>query len=262
MRTKIGVLLDATGSMASDRERTIDGFNEYLKGLKEDTSDEATLTLVTFNSGEFEVRRTEAAVQECEPLTPAEYVCDLVTPLFDATARMIGLLERGSQVDRVVCVITTDGLENASRETDFKALSNLIEEKRESGNWTFVFLGADLDAWAAQAQMGVQFASVGNTMSYDKDKSAVAYAGLAAATNTLRGSASLSTERMFPGDRNDTMMMPDQAAAAIGVNTTTLSNMRRQGKGPSFVKVGHRTVRYARRDVEDWKAAQKVTTST
>ncbi len=269
LSTKIGVLLDATGSMAADRERTIDGFNEYLTGLKEDANTrEALFTVAKFNSAEFAVLRKDEIVSDAVPITAEEYSCDFSTPLFDATARMIGILERGAQADRNIMVVMTDGLENASQETDFRALTKLIEEKRASGNWTFVFLGADLDAWDAQAKMGVQFASPNNTMSYGKQASNEAYRGLAGATADFVATASCSTERFFGGDRTvvgrvpDAMLPPDQAAATLGMTSTALAKMRQAGTGPKYARLGHRTVRYSRRDIDDWKAAQTITTSS
>lgn len=261
LSTKIGVLLDATGSMAHDRQRTIDGVNEYLRGLKEDdASREALITIAKFDSvlGTVVMRREEA-VEGVAPITQDDYYCNHATNLFDSVVGLIGLLERGAQADRTIAVVMTDGLENASRECTFQTVNDLVEEKRKAGNWTFVFLGADLDAWTAQDGMGLKVAPQANTMSYDKAQSGRAYTAVASATRDLVGSASLSTDHFF--DRAADLLKPADAAAAIGVSTRTLAKMRHRRTGPDYIKPGHRTVRYRKRDVEDWKRAKTITTT-
>jgi hypothetical protein len=268
MLTKIGVLLDATGSMVPDRYRTIDGFNEYLKGIKaDDATRDALLTVAKFNSHiGVHVMRREEPVHAVPELTPEDYVCDYVTPLFDATAQMIGLLERGASAERYLLIIMTDGQNNASREVTFSALNKLIEEKRAKGNWTFVFLGADLDAWAAQQAMGVQIAPAGNTMSYNKAQSAQTYTLVASATTNWAGSTRAASETFFTDGKSgeqavvSNALTPEAVAGELGIKPSALAKMRERGQGPAYTRVGHRTVRYARTDVDDWKKARTITT--
>jgi predicted DNA-binding transcriptional regulator AlpA/uncharacterized protein YegL len=276
---KIGVLLDATGSMAGDTLRTIDGFNEYILGLKGDgRTREAELTLAAFNSdiGVKIVHKNEI-VFDLPPLTQKEYICQGATPLYDAIGQTIGVIERAAtDREKVLFIITTDGEENASSKYDRDAIRKLIKDKEAAG-WTFVFLGADIDAWQAQETMGLAMAA-GNTMSYGKSDTVATMRGLAGQTVAYASSGAQSTDQFFGGSApsgaasgsmggtapaamgGTDMMTPDQVAAATGLTRDTLKTYRNRGTGPSYVKLGHKTVRYQRRDVDDWIAAARKTT--
>jgi predicted DNA-binding transcriptional regulator AlpA len=58
----------------------------------------------------------------------------------------------------------------------------------------------------------------------------------------------------------DKMLKPREVAAAVGISTAMLARLRQEQRGPAYVRLGHRTVRYRQRDVEAWKTAQRVTT--
>ena len=258
---KIGVLLDASGSMAADTLRTIDGFNEYIAGLKaDDTTREAELTLAVFNSSlRVQLVHQNAVVEGLPALTQKEYRCDACTPLYDAIGQTIGVIGRAATVgEKVLFVITTDGMENCSTEYDKVAIQALIKEKEAAG-WTFVFLGANLDAWDAQGQMGLGMAA-GNTMSYASADSVATMGNLAAQTRAYAASPTLSTKRFWGGDPGAPLLTPNDVATAVGVSNSTLKTMRSQGKGPAYVRTGHKTVRYQRQDVADWLAASWKTT--
>lgn len=270
-------LLDATGSMAGNESRVVDGFREYLKVLSEneDTAD-AEVTLATFNS-ETRVRflRSGDAAKSCRPLDWGEYRCTAVTPLYDAIAEAVGALERrAAEGEKVVFVINTDGLENASMRETRESIFNLIEGKKAAG-WQFVFLGADLDAWAAKDQMGMT--NIGLAASYNSAdmcgtmrqmaSNTVAYASCGDAASLMDG----FEDGISPGNvprysrslaAVNPTLTPDQAAALVGTTPVQLAKLRQQGKGPSYARLGHKTVRYTKRDVEDWLEAAKTTTSS
>lgn len=196
---QLGMLLDATGSMQHDTHRTIDGFNEYIAGLKgNDTTAEAELTLATFNSeiGVFKVH-DGILVKATPPLTQNEYRCAGVTPLYDAIGRLIGLVARRAIAgEKVLIVINTDGLENASAEYTRDAIFKLIKEKEQQGNWTFVFLGADIDAWEANKSMGLGVSS-SNTRSYNKAATGQTMRDLAGHTQAYAMSAASRTDDFY-----------------------------------------------------------------
>jgi hypothetical protein len=88
------------------------------------------------------------------------------TPLYDAVGNTITLVEKTGQAEKtasVLTVIMTDGMENASREWSQDRVKQLIKDKEATGRWTFVFLGANLDAMSAGAAMG---ASAANSSPY------------------------------------------------------------------------------------------------
>jgi len=162
----IAFLLDETGSMGSVRDATISGFNEYVDTVKGKHPD-ALLSLRLFSTEKYD------KVTELTPLPLAprmsydNYKPSGGTPLYDCVARLIRETETATAalkpVPEVLFVIMTDGEENSSREFNRERIFRLISEKTEAG-WTFVFLGANQDAWQVGQSIGVHQASA---MTYD-----------------------------------------------------------------------------------------------
>jgi uncharacterized protein YegL len=205
---KIAAIIDATGSMLGATLQTIDGVNEYINGLKADeTTREADLTLTVFNS-EIGVKfiHNDLPVKDVPKFTQKDYKCDGVTPLYDAIGTTIhSIAHRATTQEKILFIILTDGLNNASREYDFHTIHKLIKEKEKEGNWTFVFLGADIDAWAAQQSMNLGMATA-NTMSYGKHDTRNTMRGLAGQTVSYAGMSNTSTDDFFgkQGKNGDT----------------------------------------------------------
>ena len=61
--------------------------------------------------------------------------------------------------ERVIVVILTDGLENASRHWPRTRVLELIAEAEEMG-WQFVFLGANQESWKTSRLLGIQRGAV------------------------------------------------------------------------------------------------------
>lgn len=170
--THITVILDRSGSMESIRADMIGGFNVLLKE-QQSTEGMATLTLVQFDTqAPYEVVHSFKLIQAVRPLTAATYVPRGGTPLFDALGRGINDLDatllRMGEDDRpakVVFVIVTDGMENASREFSRNQVSRMIAEKQEVAGWNFVFLSADLAAVQEAEGMNVLYQ---RSMAFDK----------------------------------------------------------------------------------------------
>ncbi len=160
----VGFLLDNTGSMMTRRDEAIQGFNKYVKDLQEVSNEDYRLMLVTFNSERTKmVTDGLAPVRQVQPLSLDTYVPAGFTPLLDATAAIIRDLESRGASRRTLVVILTDGEENYSKEYDFKELGELVTKKQDVDGWSFIFLGADMDAWQIGARMGI---SIANTVAY------------------------------------------------------------------------------------------------
>jgi len=155
----IAVVLDRSGSMASIASDVIGGCNTFLDGQRHVAGD-AVVTLVQFDSQDpFEILVDGADLATTSGVDPARYRPRGNTPLYDAVGAMIGRLdERAADPvhgpEDVVVVLITDGLENASRRWDRRRVFDLIAARKRDG-WTFVFLGADQDAYAAGAGIAV-----------------------------------------------------------------------------------------------------------
>ena len=162
-RTKIHVafLLDETGSMGASKDSTISGFNEYIKGLREDPNGKYRFTLVKFNSDKTEVVHDGVKLRDVQELTYDNYCSCATTPLYDAIARLIHET-RPKDKWSVLFIIMTDGEENASVEWDRKGVFDLIEKKK-AADWNFIFLGANQDSYLIGDSLGI---SIGNTANY------------------------------------------------------------------------------------------------
>ncbi len=190
----VSFILDETGSMQRVKGQTISGFNEYVNTLKSgDSANDIQFTLTKFNSEKVEVVHTAVSLNEVDKLTENTYHPGHLTPLYDAVGRTIASI---SKKKRVLIVIQTDGAENASQEYTRKDIFDLITEKKAK-EWTFVFLGADQDAWAAGQAMGLD---KGNVMSYASADTHGALRTLATATMSYVSRDGAKTASFFVDD--------------------------------------------------------------
>ena len=148
--SKIAVIMDRSGSMASVHEANVNGYNEFVNGQKL-TPGTADLMLIMFDD-HFEVRYDQPLAQVA-PMLLTDFVPRGSTALNDAIGRTIvevgAILARMPESDRpgkVILVILTDGEENASKEFTREKVARMIGHQREVYKWEFVFLGANQDA--------------------------------------------------------------------------------------------------------------------
>ena len=160
-RLHLYVLLDRSGSMESMRDAVIAGFAELLAEQKLSVAvsggPEPRLTLVQFDSEDpAEVVLDAVRLRHARPLDSETFVPRGGTPLLDATASLIGRADRrvdrrhreGRRPEAIVVVTITDGHENASRRARLADVIATVDARKAQG-WTFAYLGATLDAYAA-----------------------------------------------------------------------------------------------------------------
>lgn len=159
MRTEIVFILDASGSMAGLEADTIGGFNSLIEKNRGEPG-EAVVSTVLFSDGS-RVLHDRLDIREVPRLTRRDYECYGCTALLDAVGgaiRHVDLVQKvqpaGYKADRVLFVITTDGRENASRRYTYPQVKGLIEKHRRMG-WEFLFIGANIDAAAEAASLGI-----------------------------------------------------------------------------------------------------------
>ena len=157
--TELVFILDRSGSMAGMEEDTIGGFNAMLEKQKGEPG-AARVTTVLFDN-EYEVIHDRLGLVAVKPLTGREYFVRGSTALLDAVGRTIhkvdGVMESTEiqyRADKILFVIITDGMENASHAFTREQLAGLVKKRREMG-WEFIFLGANMDAIAVGQGFGM-----------------------------------------------------------------------------------------------------------
>jgi hypothetical protein len=157
--TLIGVILDRSGSMASVREQTITGFNEFLHTQQQQHDGGRALMSLTQFDDRYEVNFVGEPIENVPDLDTESYIPRGSTALFDAIGRTIHELEAWTRAqqwqERVLVLIVTDGHENASREYSLEAVRALIERKEKDG-WNFAYMGANQDSYAVGGSLNIR----------------------------------------------------------------------------------------------------------
>lgn len=208
----INFVLDKSGSMMTCVRDTIGGFNAYIKKLKEDKDNTYKMSLTLFDTS-FEKRFIGTDLKDIPELNPSTYLPSGMTALHDAIGHSVAAIEaQGDRIGKVLTVILTDGEENSSREYRLEQIKSLIQRKEAQGNWTFVFLGASLDAFAAGDRMGIATA---NSVAYNPQNVAAVYANTASATMCFAG------ERGTTATKDLYSRVPMRKMAAAGMRRRT-----------------------------------------
>jgi len=185
-------VLDRSGSMESIASDVIGGFNAYLKQQQSDGND-AVMTLIQFDSQDrHEVIASAQPIGKIKPLSKAVFVPRGGTPLYDAMGQVLNeAISREAQLvgaekpaESIVFVTFTDGEENDSREFSGESVFNLVKGKEKDG-WTFVYMGANQDAYSTGGGMGVSQMNSSNFIA-DKQGTSLAFEDLARSTSRRR----------------------------------------------------------------------------
>jgi uncharacterized protein YegL len=166
-------ILDRSGSMSGLEKDTIGGFNSMIEKQKK-TPGEALVSTVLFDDA-FEVLHNRKRIKEVKSMTSEEYFVRGSTALLDAIGRsivkMVSIyrkLKDDEKPEKMIFVITTDGMENASREFSRSQIKEMIEYQKEKFNWEFIFLGANINAISTARDFGIREDRVANYHSDDK----------------------------------------------------------------------------------------------
>ncbi len=159
--TELVFILDRSGSMAGLETDTIGGFNAMVEKQKREQGD-AFLSAVLF-SDTSTVLYDRVDIRKVEPMTERQYFVGGCTALLDAigdAVHHIGNVHKYAREEdrpaKTVFVITTDGMENASRRHTYDEVRRMIERQRERYGWEFLFLGANMDAVSAARRFGIR----------------------------------------------------------------------------------------------------------
>ena len=158
--TEIVFILDRSGSMSGLEADTIGGFNSMIEKQKKQDG-EALISTVFFDNAS-EVIHDRVNVRDIKPMTDKDYTVRGCTALLDAIGgaiHHIGNIHKYARTEDVpehtLFVITTDGMENASRRYDSETVKKMIEKQKERYGWEFLFLGANIDAVETARHFGI-----------------------------------------------------------------------------------------------------------
>lgn len=158
--TELVFILDRSGSMQGMERDTIGGFNSLIEKQKNEEG-EALVSTVLFSS-DSTVLHDRIPLKSVPKMTEKDYVPSGCTALLDAVGsaikhiRTIHKYAREEDVPaKTVFVITTDGMENASRQYRYDDVKKLIEKQKADFGWDFIFLGANIDAAKTAQSIGI-----------------------------------------------------------------------------------------------------------
>ena len=175
--THICIVLDASGSMGCIEDDIKGSFNTFLNKQRE-VPGKTVFDLFQFSDNvERLVKSADLALFKDDLM--AKYTCTGCTALNDAVCTAIDTMQREfdgmSESDRpenVLCVIITDGQENASREFNAADVKKRIQRQQEVGKWEFLFLAANQDAFESGSVLGINKNFCRN---FTQDKLGVSY---------------------------------------------------------------------------------------
>ena len=158
--TEIVFILDRSGSMGGLEKDTIGGYNSMIAKQKTEEG-EAVISTVLFDN-ETEVLHDRVPLAKVEPITEKEYFVRGSTALLDAVGgaiHHIGNVHKYAREEDVpektLFIITTDGMENSSRQYTYDKVRKMVERQKEKYHWEFIFLGANMDAVSVANNFGV-----------------------------------------------------------------------------------------------------------
>ena len=196
--TELVFILDRSGSMAGLEEDTIGGFNAMLKKQKAEPG-EAYVSTVLFDNVS-EVIHDRLPLDRVPAMTGREYYVRGCTALLDAVGgaiHHIGNVHKYAREEdrpaRTLFVITTDGMENASRRYDYGQVKAMIERQKEKYGWEFLFLGANIDAAREAARFGISADRAANFHA-DHKGTGVVYEAMNAAVCSFRAARPLAND--------------------------------------------------------------------
>lgn len=187
-------ILDRSGSMGGLESDTIGGYNSMLSKQKKEKTGKVSVTTVLFDD-QYELLYNQVPIEKVSPMTEEEYYVRGSTALLDAIGKTVMQVKANQDKkeikDKVLFVIITDGMENASREYRVEQIKKLIEERKEKDNWEFLFLGANIDAIGAAKDLGIDSSRAVRFKS-DKKGTAKNYEVLNEAIKEIRGGYQLN----------------------------------------------------------------------
>ena len=158
-------ILDKSGSMSGSEKDTIHSFNEYIE--KEKGNSFPTKISTILFSDHFHYLQNRVEVSKVKKMTSKEYFVGGCTALYDAIGHAITTIDQ-EDTDKVMFVIITDGYENASKEFNHQKIREMIQKHSQ---YEFIYIGADIDSYAAGGDIGIDRSHIANFKKDEKGTS-------------------------------------------------------------------------------------------
>lgn len=221
--THIAVVLDRSGSMESMKREIIGGFNNFIKEQKE-VPGTATMTLVQFDD-QIDRLASFKPLGDMQELNDSTYQPRGCTKLYDAIGLTVNsvkdeIAKSEAKPDKVLVVILTDGMENASQEYETDSIKSLLEAQQKEG-WEFTFIGANQDAILTARGIGLANAASNLTYAATPKGAMNMMASLSATTASFRCAAPGAKFAYHKSDRDAQEL--DPASVHISSSKATFS---------------------------------------
>jgi len=201
--TLITIVLDESGSMLTCQDSTIAGFNEFVHGQRKAESNAGLgyLSLIKFDSPHIKTVFNNRPLNEVPLLDKSNYRPSGGTNLLDAIGNAIesvnSVLSQSRKKDRpgVIITIMTDGEENASNQYNRSQIKEMVAAA-EKADWTFTFLGANIDAFSVGSTFGMNNS---NSVNYNTGNMHETMVAVSASTVRMRSAktAGASTAELY-----------------------------------------------------------------
>ena len=195
--TEMVFILDRSGSMSGLEADTIGGFNSMIERQKKEEG-EALVSTVLFSDGS-EVIHDRLDLRKIEPMTDKQYYVHGCTALIDAIGdaiHHIGNVHKYARTEdrpeHTIFIITTDGMENASRRYTSDRVKAMVQRQKDKYGWEFLFLGANIDAVETAARFGISEDRAVDFVS-DSAGQQLNYAEISEAVRTVRSCRPLTS---------------------------------------------------------------------
>ena len=170
--TEVIFILDRSGSMSGLEADTIGGFNSMIAKQKKEDG-EAYISTILFDD-QTEVLYDRVPVSKIEPMNDKQYYVRGCTALLDALGGAIHHIgnvhkyaREEDRPEKTLFIITTDGMENSSRQYSYEKVKKMVERQKKKYGWEFLFLGANIDAIEVAGRFGI---AANRAINYESDR--------------------------------------------------------------------------------------------
>ena len=202
--TELVFILDRSGSMRGLEGDTIGGFNSLIEKQKKEEG-QALISVVLFDDVQ-EVLYDRQELSKIETMTDRQYYVRGCTALLDAVGgaiHHIGNVHKYAREEdrpaKTLFIITTDGMENASRRYTYEKVKQMVEHEKEKYGWEFLFLGANMDAISVAGRFGINADRAVDYMC-DSEGTQLNYSELSRSVSAMRRSSAPTARKAFASD--------------------------------------------------------------